>query len=521
MAAATPGAGDLVRHGCAQVGARRVHARFGTPAARRCGSGAAVPAGAALARAGTWIAGRALRSGWPWSPWPGGRPGCPGTATGVQPGPGAGARPGPGLGRAVRPGPRPEPRIGAWAEPGLRGSPGPVLATAEAGIRSRASPVRSRPGPMAAGARPGTGIRPGAGAGPRAGPRIGMTRPPRARGRVRTVLRAGRGRKRNAGRRAVAHSPGLAGTRFGAEAGPAARRQATPWIRIATGGGAGACIPRPAAPRLRPGTGPGTRAAAGREAAARAGPGVLARIATRGPARAGAGIPPWIAARHPARIAARHPTRVAAHSARIATRIAARHSARAGDPARIGPGDPGRAEPGSWVCAQVGPGQGTSRRARIRPRIAGRAQPRIQAGAPARPVTARRARVATVACIAVPAELGITAAGRPVWSARISRRAIPVVVRGKVLIGATAWNGQAPAGVPRGSRTAVAHAGLSSPRHLAGYAATSRKFLHHEAPTQGPPPFSARPLPASGLLRPPVPRPPAKGDPPSPAPSIA
>ncbi len=584
-----PGAGGLVGHGCAQVGARRVRIRTGTPAARRCGTGcsrccaAAVPAGAALAVAGAWIAGWTLRSGWPWSPGPGGRPGRPGAAAALRPRPGAGTRPGPGLGRPVGPGPRAEPRVGARAEP-LRATPGPVLVTAEACIRSGASPVRSRTGPMATGARPGTGIRPRAGAGPRAEPRIGMTRPPRARGRVRTVLRAGRGRKRNAGRRAVAHSPGLAGTRAGTEVSPvtrpAARLWATPRIRIATGGCAVAGIPWPAAGRLRPPTGPGTRVAAWRETTARTGPGIPARVAARGHAQASARIPARIAARcharasprippqvtawNPTRIAARTPTRADARiPARIAarcharasprippqvtawnpTRIAARNPTRiaARTPTRIGTWNPARiaartrtriaarnsarAEAGSRVRAQAGAGDGSPRRARIRPRITGRAQPRVRDSAPAWPRRARRACVTAVTCIAVGkriiAEPGITVPGRPVLPAGIGRPAIPAVVGGKVLIGAGTRNGQAPTGVPRGSRTAVAHTGLSSPRHRTATAATSRKSLHHEAPTQGPPPFWARPLPAPGLLGPSVSRGPANGDPPFPAPSIA
>jgi hypothetical protein len=154
-------------------------------------------------------------------------------------------------------------------------------------------------------------------------------------------------------------------------------------------------------------------------------------------------------------------------TARVRSRIRARTGtwdpARAGDEARIHP----------WAGSR----DGTARRTRVQARIAGWAQQRVQAGVPARAgpaghacVTAK-ARITAVAWVSaeawvtgarVRAGTEVTAPGRLVPSVGIGCPAI----RGRILIGD--GGGQAPARVPRGLRTAVAHAPSPVPGHLAG-----------------------------------------------------
>jgi hypothetical protein len=410
VATAAPGADGPVRHGRrARARRQRFGTRLGAPAARPCDAGRTRrPAAAVPVRgtlAGAGAAARPFRPGRPWSPGRAGARGRSRAARAIRSCPAVGARPAPRLGRTVRPGPRPEPGIGARAEPGLRTATGP-------GIWSWSRPAGAGPG-----------IRPGPGAGARAETLIGVTGPPRARG-VLEGLRARRGGERDAGRRTIARSSQPARTRFRANASR------------------------------------GTRPAAGREATARTG--------TRDPAR--------VCVRDPARIRTRSPAQtVTRDTARVHARIRARTGT--WDPARVGTGIPVWAGAKARIHAWAGSRDGTARRTRIQARIAGQAQQRVQAGVPARAGPARHtcvtAKARVTAITWVSAEAWVTGARvRAGTEVAATGRLVPSVgigcpaIRGRILIGD--GGGQAPARVPRGLRTAVAHAPSPVPGHLAG-----------------------------------------------------
>jgi hypothetical protein len=170
---------------------------------------------------------------------------------------------------------------------------------------------------------------------------------------------------------------------------------------------------------------------------------------------------------------------------RNTARVRARIRARTGtwDPARVGTGIPAGAGNKARIHAWAGSRDGTACRTRIQARIAGLAQQRVQAGVPARAGPARhacvtaKARVTAGACAAavagVSAEAWVTGARvRAGTEVAATGRLVPSVgigcpaIRGRILIGD--GGGQAPARVPRGLRTAVAHAPSPVPGHLAG-----------------------------------------------------
>jgi hypothetical protein len=132
---------------------------------------------------------------------------------------------------------------------------------------------------------------------------------------------------------------------------------------------------------------------------------------------------------------------------RPAARVRARTRAQAvtRSPARIGAGIPARAGDKTGINARAGSRYGRPSRARIQARIAGWAQPWV---------IGAQAAVAT----RVWARAEVTMPGLLIPNVRIGCAA----VQGRILIGA--GGGQSPARVPRGFRTAVAHAPLSSPR---------------------------------------------------------
>jgi hypothetical protein len=404
VAATAPRTGGLAWHGRTWAGRQRVRARLGTPAVRPCDvRRTGCPAAAVPVLAS--LARTGARCAPP--PFRSGRPWGPGCAwRGGRAGTTCGIRSYP----AVRA--RPAPSLGRAVSPGPRPESG-IGSRAEPGLLAAISPgICSRARPPAA--RPGNGIRSGSGAGPRAETRIGVAGAPRSRG----VLRGLRPRRR--------------GERY-TGCRPIARCQAVAWC------------PRPARTRFQSTVGPGTRPTA------RIGTRDLARAATRNTARAGTRVRAQASTRNSARISARIPARAGAK-----TRIHARVGSR---------------------CGRAG-------RARIQARIAGWAQPWVQTGAPARPGPARRAYVAAKARVTAGSGLAAETWAAEAWvigaqaavAARVWARAqvitpgllIPNVrigraaFQGRILIGAS--SGQAPARVPRGLRTAVAHAPLSSPR---------------------------------------------------------
>jgi len=305
--------------------------------------------------------------------------------------------------RAV--GARPAARLGRPIRP----RPGP-----EPGIRSRAEPG------FRLATTPGASVRPGTGSGPRAGSWSGVTAPPGADAGVLGCVRARRGGEREPGCRAVGRGWPAAAS-FWALAGPGTRTTA----RRGTMAGIEARIPA----RIGPGI---------------AAPGTGTRI--RAPAGSGGG------------------------RVRIKPRMAglARPRVRARDGAprrpRVQPRTTGRAQPRTQ--ARVRTRHGAPRRPRVQPRVVGRAQPRV----PARIGRAREAGGTGAPVIsgehaAIQARVGAgTAAGaacQAVAPTGIGRA--PRTAGDGLLIGAAAGGAQAPAGVPRGLGTAVAHAPLSSP----------------------------------------------------------
>ena len=170
---------------------------------------------------------------------------------------------------------------------------------------------------------------------------------------------------------------------------------------------------------------------------------------------------------------------------------------------RRGPG------PSRGSTAGLAPRDGTACRARVHARIAGRAQQRVRTGAPARGEPARRAcvaakaRVTTGTCTAavtwVTAEAWVTGAqvavpARVRTGAEVTApaRLVPPIrigpaIQVRIFIGA--GGGPSPARVPRGPRTAVAHAPSPVPDTSLAAATTCWKSLHHEAPAKAPPPF--------------------------------
>ena len=287
-----------------------------------------------------------------------------------------------------------------------------------------------------------------------------MSGPPRAH-EVFGGLWAGRGGEWHAGRRTIARCPHPSRTRFRASTSTRPAARGKPTARIAA--------TAPARPRTRN--------------PARIGTGTAARARARTPPRVG--TPNAERTEASVQAGVRHAARACIGNAALAGgRIRAR--ADAGDPAWIGTGILARAGAKARVHARACARNGTACRTRIHTWIAGLAQPWVQAAFPAQAGPARGPRAAAKAWITSVTWI----AGTRVTEAWISRtraavpprirarpkvtaavRLIPPVragppIQGSILIGAGA--GRAPARVPRGPRTAVAHAPSPVPGRLVG-----------------------------------------------------